>query len=453
MSWTSTALLVAVALLQACAVPSARHQASLAFPPVLWLDNAGQEITFPQYKARAAQHIHDFHGSSKELSPDRRKTVVESIAPAEWFAKGKHCSSLNTDGVLLVHGLTDSPFLMRDLAEALAAKPLLPNRCLIARSLLLDGHGTVPGDLLQVDYQNWVHTVSWGIRSFVGQAQDVHLVGFSTGGALGLLLAHRTAASTLRPRLKSLVLISPAIRLLDERAQSPEALGMLAFSGVKPWLERYEDRDYAKYESFALNGVYQVSRLSQQLARHESEPLSLPVFMALSLNDQTIDSRAAIQRFVRLAETGNALWLAAPRGASNADPIVQDVLRATGHQVSVVDSRIETERIDDFSHVALPVAPANVHYGRRGDYVNCLSYAAIDTGLWCACWGEDLGHRPAPPACPKPDADRVIVYGEPPPRRQDVTAPVQRRLTFNPWFAEMVEAIRSFLSSIAEPTP
>lgn len=451
MAWMqTTALLVAAVLFHGCTAPPARFKASHVVPPVLWLDDAGHEITFSKYKTRAAQHIAEFHGGSMGLPPDERQRIVDVLAPTEWSANANtHCTPANTDGLLLVHGLTDSPFLMRDLAKALANKPLLPSRCLIARSLLLDGHGTVPGDLLQVDYRDWLHTVSWGVRSFVGQAQDIHLVGYSTGGALGLLLAHRNAASSVRPRLKSLVLISPAIRPTDRLAQHPGALGVLAFSGVRPWLEAHEDRDFAKYESFALNAAYQVSRLSQQLAEEEPERWSLPVFLALSLNDQTIDSKVTLSRFQQRASEGSALWLAAPGGISNADPAIAEVLRARNHTLSVVDSQIPSERINDFSHTALPVAPDNTHYGRRGDYVNCLSYAA-SVELWCACWGEDPSHRPAPQNCPKPDVNRAVFYGEPTVKHNG-TGPLQRRLTFNPRFAEMAAAIRNFLSSVAEP--
>ena len=47
-------------------------------------------------------------------------------------------------GVLLLHGLSDMPLAMRDLADAFAA------RCFVVRAMLLPGHGTRAGDLLDV---------------------------------------------------------------------------------------------------------------------------------------------------------------------------------------------------------------------------------------------------------------------------------------------------------------
>src|SRR5262249_26865700 len=83
-------------------------------------------------------------------------------------------------GVLLIHGLTDSPFLVRDIAESLR------RQCLLVRAILLPGHGTVPGDLLEVRYEDWVEAARYGLESFRGQVTDLYLGGFSTGGTLAI---------------------------------------------------------------------------------------------------------------------------------------------------------------------------------------------------------------------------------------------------------------------------
>ena len=52
------------------------------------------------------------------------------------LAPSANCRSADRTGLLLVHGLSDSPFVFRDLARYLA------DRCIEVRTLLLQGHGT-----------------------------------------------------------------------------------------------------------------------------------------------------------------------------------------------------------------------------------------------------------------------------------------------------------------------
>ena len=70
-----------------------------------------------------------------------------------------------TAGALLLHGLSDTPYQVRDLARWLCRE-----RGMLVRGLLLPGHGTVPGDLLRVRWAEWARAVRWGLGSFRGLA-------------------------------------------------------------------------------------------------------------------------------------------------------------------------------------------------------------------------------------------------------------------------------------------
>ena len=52
-------------------------------------------------------------------------------------------------GVLLLHGLTDSPYSVRSFAETLAAEGFW------VVGLRLPGHGTIPSALIKVHWQDW----------------------------------------------------------------------------------------------------------------------------------------------------------------------------------------------------------------------------------------------------------------------------------------------------------
>src|SRR5579871_6040453 len=80
--------------------------------------------------------------------------------------------------VLLVHGLTDSPYYVAALGDALY------DRGFNVVSVLLPGHGTRPECLLHVKYRQWQDEVRFGLSLARRLGDKVTMLGFSTGGAL-----------------------------------------------------------------------------------------------------------------------------------------------------------------------------------------------------------------------------------------------------------------------------
>ena len=88
--------------------------------------------------------------------------------------------------VVLLHGLTDSPYSVRHLAVNyqqhgfVAVVPRLP------------GHGTAPGALTDVDWEMWLAATRLAVREatrLTGNNVPLHLVGYSNGGALAMKYA------------------------------------------------------------------------------------------------------------------------------------------------------------------------------------------------------------------------------------------------------------------------
>lgn len=450
MRWCGMVLVLA--MLGACATdPAGRYAPSAEVPVALWLDPKGRPKWFGDYAKDARAHIQRYHEDTAETRPEN---WLEQVSPRQWEMAGVGCKPSNTHGVLLVHGLTDSPYLMRDLGNALAPEgpsavpPLKNGRCLLLRSLLLPGHGTRPGDLLTVRYQDWLAATEWGLRSFAGRAHRVHLVGFSTGGALGLLAAFRQQDKALEPPLASLVLLAPAIQAVDPMSHHPWLLRVAAWSGLRPWVDKDPDRDWAKYESFALNAGAQIALLGRELdkrmdAQPEKKAIPVPVFIAAALNDSTIDTAESIRRFLQHDEARSRLWLAAP-DKSPAQRAEVDTKLAERRQKAFAEAMADTRRVKlvdaldtaypdvrDFAHTALPVDWKNKHYGKGGAYVNCLAYRAKPE-VQQACLGDT----------------HSVVYGETPVPADTQVGPLLRRLTFNPKFDVLVQDIRAFLETV-----
>jgi esterase/lipase/1-acyl-sn-glycerol-3-phosphate acyltransferase len=86
-------------------------------------------------------------------------------------------------GVLLVHGFLASPAELKAFGEKLCdlGHPVMGVR--------LSGHGTSPWDLHHRSWEDWLNSVRRGHRILSAFAEDIIVVGFSTGAALSLLLA------------------------------------------------------------------------------------------------------------------------------------------------------------------------------------------------------------------------------------------------------------------------
>lgn len=81
--------------------------------------------------------------------------------------------------VVLLHGLTDSLYSLRHVAEAYRQQGY------VAVASRLPGHGTVPAGLTDVDWQDWMAATRLAVREatrLAGTQTPLHLVGFSNGG-------------------------------------------------------------------------------------------------------------------------------------------------------------------------------------------------------------------------------------------------------------------------------
>src|SRR5712692_10080507 len=173
-----------------------------------WRNPDGSDKPFREYIESAAAAQGNPWWVIRGESMEDRARRIRLITPHEWTPAAPECRNVPSEGVLLVHGLTDTPFLMRDVGDAVSR---MAGRCFLIRSILLPGHGTAPGDLLNVTFTQWQAAFSYGVRSFRDAVSQLHLVGFSTGAALALQGA--LADSLPGPRIASVIVLSPAVRV------------------------------------------------------------------------------------------------------------------------------------------------------------------------------------------------------------------------------------------------
>jgi alpha-beta hydrolase superfamily lysophospholipase len=419
----------------------------------LWRNPDGSDRTFADYVSQTTRRLQADRWEIPEESEAQRKERIERISPHEWPLRSG-CGGRASAGVLLVHGLTDSPYLMRDLGDFFRG---VPGACYLVRSILLPGHGTRPGDLLEVQVDDWHAATRYGIRSFAGRVSDLHIVGFSTGAALAIYEALATEPSA--PRIRSLILLSPLIRPHGVGAQhhliARLIVGARRLVPRWRWMEVGEDRDYAKYESFPANAAYQVLVLADQLATKLTRNVPVPVFAALVAEDQTVSVDRALEFFLGRTDPSLPGHLVLYVGSGPAAVEYKGKVVQYASKYGVDPARVAvvevSQRSDDgrvvreLSHTSTPVAPSNPHYGANGDYANCLHYR--ERGRWdryCACLPPaQRGQRCAIGVREWP----VIQYGERSRENVERADMLVRRQTYNTKFPELLDAIQRFLEA------
>ena len=322
--------------------------------------------------------------------------VVQELlrnAPREWVPK-----AAPSRGIVLVHGLGDSPWSFNDIGDVLAEQGFL------VRTVLLPGHGTSPADLLQVRLDDWRRVISEQVKVLAAEVPQVYLGGFSTGANLALEYALDHAD------VEGLVLFSPAFR------------SNVPVDWIAPWLARLtswvQDPDSAntqqttvRYMNIPTNGFAQFYR-SASAARHEiaERTFDKPALLVVAQNDSVVDvefvRRTFTNRFTH--PRSRMIWY----GDEPADRMPRLLVRP---------DRLADERVSQFSHMGILFAPDNPLYGRgqrtcqngqgRAQQQQCEEGAPI--------WYSDWGYKEA--------------------------GKIHARMTFNPYFEWQSEVLKEVL--------
>lgn len=415
---------IGLCLVAACDNEPARYEAS------------GHAIGTPQPGTPFSQYVSGSRSKIREALQNVRYTpgqhpfgkytiddAVDMRAPFEIDADNQACAQQgktlkNGDGVgfLLVHGLSDSPYLLSDVATSL--HNALP--CATLHAVLLPGHGTVPGDLRDIDASAWKATVKYGLESFDNTIRHIIPVGYSMGAALVVRAAenHRNDAE-----LSAMILLSPGFEAYSNLAWLTPYI-----SYVKPWVTERPDNDVAKYETLATHAAGEFQLLTVPFRENTLPPLTQPVFMAVSSDDRTVRADVAAHFFCGKVQSDKRymIWY---QGEAQA---LEDRMQPICDDIDVVKSASPDWRTVNHAHTAMTMHPQNPHYGMTGDYRRCDHYS------------EPADYK----ACEADNKDAI--YGETN-LVESATPGTLRRGTFNPDFDGMMGKMVVFIHQVLEP--
>lgn len=169
---------------------------------------------------------------------------------------------------LLMHGLTDSPYSMKAMAESLYA------RGMAVTVLRLPGHGTLPSMLTEMHARDWHAAVRIAARDIAARTpagQPFYIGGYSTGGTLALQYTLDALEDTELRRPDRVLLVSPAIEL----TRIANLASIIDFFSIVPipvlekvrWQEVVAEYDPYKFNSFPVNASRQVNQATKALQR------------------------------------------------------------------------------------------------------------------------------------------------------------------------------------------
>jgi alpha-beta hydrolase superfamily lysophospholipase len=271
-------------------------------------------------------------------------------------------------GVLLLHGMSDSPYSLHHLGKRLHGAGAY------VVGLRIPGHGTAPSGLTAVTWQDMAAAVQIAVRHLDEAAGDqpLHIVGYSNGGALAVNYALAAAEDPELPQVNSVALISPEIGVSKAAALAvwQARLGSLLGLDKLAWNSLLLEYDPYKYGSFAINAGDVAHRLTKEIqeqitALDASGKLgNIPPILAFSsMVDATVSAPTLIAGlFGRIPEGGHELVLFNINTMADIEPLLKwdpremfDALKENpGHTFTL---GLVTNKSPDSSEVMLASKP------------------------------------------------------------------------------------------------
>lgn len=345
--WTkrlATALLLILATVFLVRVVDSQRGAPLG----LWLTEVPQEpaaaeldaLDWPAYLARedALFRFVDEHVTQRLPEQDRvalnRYFAESPVNPARLARNWNRSFVLEPEGtprgaVVLLHGLTDSPYSLRHVAE------IYRKAGFVALGIRLPGHGGVPAGLTNVAWPDWLAAARLAAREArrrAGPGQPLHLVGYSNGGALAMKYALDALVDSALPRPDQIVLVSPMIGVTSFARFASIAGWPAIFPAFAEaaWLSVVPEYNPFKYNSFPVNAAAQSYSLTEALqaaireqARNGVIEGLAPVLTFQSVMDVTVSTPAVLSSlYAHLPDNGSEIVLFDLNRAATFGPLL-----------------------------------------------------------------------------------------------------------------------------------
>lgn len=300
-----------------------------SLPDLAVWHTAKLESEFRAADASTVRTLDDYRALEVRLFKELQEKVYDHVTPEDRRRFGRYSRGSIADplaqtvnwnrtfelathnprgGVLLVHGLSDSPYSMRALGERLNANGFH------VVGLRLPGHGTAPSALTDARWEDWAAAVRLAARHVareIGPGKPLHLIGYSTGAALAIEYGLAQERGEDLPRIDRVVLLSAAIGVSPAAAFAvwQERVGALFGIPDLAWTDIVPEYDPYKYNSFPVNAAVQIHALTRAIQEGlASVPKPVKTFRRIlgfqSVADATVSTPALIGVFLGAVAPG-----------------------------------------------------------------------------------------------------------------------------------------------------
>ncbi len=284
-------------------------------------------------------------------------------------------------GVLLVHGLSDSPYHMRRIGE------FLSDDGYYVIGLRLPGHGTVPSALIDVRWQDWYQAVEFAAgfvqKEIISRGSGIFIMGgFSTGAALNVRYTLEQIIEGGNHLPDKLLFFSPAFGITPyaKLTKIPRIFNWIPFLNKFKWQSIEPEYDPYRYTSWSFNigfQIYELAKMNWKLVKkvssREEYREKVPSMIAFqSRLDATVLPQKVYELFDRIAPVESQLFIFDVN--RRYQPILSDdVLNWSqdmipGDRVKdmirmIPGDGIWPESIYAVSHLSVPISPEDAVYG------------------------------------------------------------------------------------------
>ena len=311
--WLVYLLSFTISLFLGCSGPPLKSWHTVLLTGEFTTRNTGEIRTFDDYRKledKLFAQLEEKVYAQTETGPEYELIRYSSGSAADprqrepdWNRSFELSSDSPSGGVLLLHGMSDSPYSLRALGEELHRR----NYWVVGPRL--PGHGTVPSGLRRIKWEDMAAVVRLCMEylsSRVGE-KPIHIVGYSTGAPLALNFTLDALEGSVSPLPASLVLISPAIGIHPAAglARMKNGFSVVPGFGGLAWLSVEPEFDPYKYNSFATNAGTQVHRVTRSVAKRiatwtrsgDARPFP-PILVFKSTVDATVSTTAVVDRLL-----------------------------------------------------------------------------------------------------------------------------------------------------------
>lgn len=169
-----------------------------------------------------------------------------------------HPTQANGLGILLIHGLLANPAELKDYGHYLAKQGFT------VLGIRLKGHGTSPYALRDVSYEHWFASVQRGFSILRVYCPKLIVIGFSTGGALGLQLAAKNHAEIIGLVAVSVPIkfVNPAFMLVPLLHNTNALVRWISsLEGIKPFIDNTSEHPDINYRNTPVRALYELRRM------------------------------------------------------------------------------------------------------------------------------------------------------------------------------------------------